>query len=65
MPATKDFLALYEYVGGGYFRQKNVKKGEKAEILHGVEAIEVAMKLAFHSGFRDGFSTCEKGYNKR
>jgi len=25
----------FDYVGGGYFRKKGVKKGEKADILHG------------------------------
>ena len=30
----------YEYVGGGYFREKGVKKGDTAKILHGMQAIE-------------------------
>ena len=32
-------LFPFEYISGGYFRQKGVKKGEKAEILHGDQAI--------------------------
>jgi hypothetical protein len=37
----------FEYVGGGYFRRKNVRKGESAEMLHGQEAIDyVLAKLA-------------------
>ena len=30
----------YEYIGGGFWRQKAVKRGEKAKILHGDEAIK-------------------------
>ena len=30
----------YEYVSGGYFRRTGKKKGEKAEMLHGMEAIK-------------------------
>jgi hypothetical protein len=33
-------LFPFEYLTGGYFRQKGVKKGVKAELLHGKEAIE-------------------------
>lgn len=29
----------FEYAGGGYFREKNPKKGEKPKILHGMDAI--------------------------
>ena len=29
----------FEYSGGGYFRKKGVKKGVRAEILHGEQAI--------------------------
>lgn len=63
--APKDFLALYEYVGGGYFRPKGIKKGQgvKAECVHGMEAIELAVQMAYHAGFQDGFSVCEKGYS--
>jgi len=34
----------FEYQGGGYFRRKGVKQGDKAEILHGQEAIEYLLK---------------------
>jgi hypothetical protein len=30
----------YEYVGGGYFRKKDVPIGKKADMLHGIEAIK-------------------------
>jgi hypothetical protein len=30
----------FEYVGGGYFRDKNVPKGIKAEILHGSQILD-------------------------
>lgn len=33
-------LFPFEYQGGGYFRKRNVKKGEAADILHGREAIQ-------------------------
>lgn len=30
----------FKYVGGGYFRDKNVPMGKKAEVRHGEEIIE-------------------------
>ncbi len=30
----------FEYVGGGYFRDRNVPEGSKADILHGSEVLE-------------------------
>jgi hypothetical protein len=39
MKALKE-LFDYEYVGGGYFREKGVKKGDTAKILHGMQAVE-------------------------
>ena len=30
----------FEYVGGGYFRDKTVPKGTKADTLHGNEVLE-------------------------
>jgi hypothetical protein len=30
----------FEYVGGGYFRDKNVPEGIKADILHGSEILK-------------------------
>lgn len=30
----------FKYVGAGYFRDKNIEKGEKADIIHGNEIIE-------------------------
>ncbi len=30
----------FEYVGGGYFRDKTVPQGMKADILHGSEILE-------------------------
>lgn len=30
----------FEYVGGGYFRDKNVPQGIKADILHGNEILD-------------------------
>ncbi len=38
-PELKE-LFPYEYVSTGYFRQKGVPKGESAELLHGMQAIE-------------------------
>ena len=35
----------YEYAGGGYFREKGIKKGDTAKILHGMQAIEHLHKL--------------------
>jgi hypothetical protein len=37
---TIEELFPYEYAGGGYFRKKGVPVGQKAEILHGQQAIE-------------------------
>jgi hypothetical protein len=34
----KDFR--FRYVGGGYFRDKTVAKGKKAEVRHGEEIID-------------------------
>jgi hypothetical protein len=36
---TLEQLFGFKYAGGGYFRQKGIKKGDTAEILHGMEAI--------------------------
>ena len=33
-------LFPFEYMGGGYFRQKGIAKGVSAEILHSAQAIE-------------------------
>ena len=41
--AVKDFR--FKYVGGGYFRDKNIPAGKKAEVLHGSEIIEEFSKL--------------------
>jgi hypothetical protein len=30
----------FRYIGGGYFRDKNVPKDSKADVLHGSEVIE-------------------------
>lgn len=35
-----DEVFPFVYAGGGYFRQKGVKKGQPAPILHGREAVE-------------------------
>lgn len=35
-----DILFPFDYLTGGYFRRKGVKKGVNADILHGIEAIE-------------------------
>lgn len=34
----KDFP--YKYVGGGYFRDSRIKKGENADIVHGDEIVK-------------------------
>ena len=34
-------LFNFEYVGTGYFRERGVKKGDKAKIIHGQEAIDL------------------------
>jgi hypothetical protein len=39
IPDIEDIFP-FEYISGGYFRKKGVKKGEKAEILHGDQAIK-------------------------
>ena len=39
-PRLKDF----KYVGGGYYRLKEVKKGVTAPMLHGQEVIEMHRK---------------------
>ena len=33
-------LFPYEYVGGGYFRKRNVPIGQKAKVLHGEQAVQ-------------------------
>jgi hypothetical protein len=33
-----------KYAGGGYFREKNVPAGTKAEIVHGPEMLEMALQ---------------------
>lgn len=43
--STEEILSLneifpFEYVGGGYYRRKGIPKGQVAEILHGMQAIE-------------------------
>ncbi len=30
----------FKYVGGGYFRDKNIPKGKKADVRHGEEIID-------------------------
>lgn len=30
----------YEYVGGGYYREKGIEKGKPAKLLHGAEIIK-------------------------
>lgn len=35
----------YEYVGGGYFREKGHQKGEIAPTLHGEQILELARQL--------------------
>ena len=30
----------FKYVGGGYFRDKTIPKGEKADVRHGEEIID-------------------------
>lgn len=32
-------MSEFEYVGGGYWREKHVPRGQKAEILHGEQAL--------------------------
>jgi hypothetical protein len=34
----KDFR--FKYVGGGYFRDKNIPQGKKADVRHGEEIID-------------------------
>ena len=38
------FQFSFEYIGGGYFRKRNVKRGEKAETLHGDQAVTAALE---------------------
>jgi len=36
---NKEEIFPYEYSGGGYFREKYVPQGQKAKIIHGMEAV--------------------------
>jgi len=36
----------FEYKGGGFFRQKGIPVGESAEMRHGEEIVEEALKYA-------------------
>jgi hypothetical protein len=42
--APKDFP--FEYTGGGFFRQKGIPVGESADMRHGEEIVEEAIKYA-------------------
>ena len=43
----KDFR--FKYVGGGYFRDKNISQGKKADVRHGEEIInEFCQELMKH-----------------
>ena len=43
----KDFR--FKYVGGGYFRDKNIPQGKKADVRHGEEIInEFCQELRKH-----------------
>ena len=42
---TFEELFPFEYQGGGYFRRKGISKGQKAEILHGEEAVRFMYEL--------------------
>lgn len=35
----------FQYVGGGYFRERGVPKGKEAKMLHGMEAVAYAFEL--------------------
>lgn len=37
---TIDELFPFEYMGGGYFRQKGIKKGDQAPTLHGKQVAQ-------------------------
>lgn len=41
-----DELFPFRYVGGGWFRDARIPKGETAEMLHGDHAIAEAMEAA-------------------
>lgn len=50
LQARKDLLDKLEsfpfgYVGGGYFRDKRIPKGDKAEVLHGDELLKQLKKF--------------------
>lgn len=40
------FMLKYEYVGGGWWRERGVAKGQKARIIHGDDAIWEAVRMA-------------------
>ena len=35
----------YEYMGGGYFRERGIPQNEKAKIIHGMEAMKVLFEI--------------------
>lgn len=41
MEITIKELIHYKYVGGGYYRDNRVKKGDTAPMIHGGEIIEI------------------------
>jgi len=45
-------LFPYEYVGGGYYR-KFAPQGEKAEIIHGIEAIKYVIDKISNKKFSE------------
>ena len=47
----------YEYVGGGWFRQRGVPKGETADMLHGDHAIERYQQALCGAAFDVGHLT--------
>jgi hypothetical protein len=43
-------MSRFTYVGGGWFRDASVPKGEVAEMLHGDHAIKEALDALDHCG---------------
>ncbi len=59
----------YKYIGGGWFRDASVPKGQRASMLHGDEMLAYADQraqttVAYEDGYRHGVNTAlEKAAN--
>lgn len=37
-------ISPYEYIGGGYFRDKRIPKGKKGDTMHGQQYVDFLLK---------------------